>query len=189
MWELHWPGQGAHASFTTIQRACMFPNAICGSSSGVKRVLFLTACLTLIGCHQDHRFESVCQIVRKQAVEQNDKGETEQVDVELEWDPCPGDQFQVVRGGKDFAACMAQYEVGEMVPVRVEHWWDNRGYYRWDVYQIGACDRTIEPDTEGSYEKSQECDDNQAFGYTNGFACSRRPFKDLVTVCPWMARN
>jgi hypothetical protein len=137
----------------------------------------------------EHRFESTCQLVRRDAVEVNDKGETEVVDIELEWDPCPGDQFQVVRGGKDFAACMDQYEVGKLLPVLVKHWWDNRGYYVWDVYQVGQCKREIEPDSEGSYEKSQECSDVEMYGHGTGFSCSRRPFKGLVSTCPWMARQ
>lgn len=143
----------------------------------------------LAGCAKENRFESVCQIIRRDAVEVDDKGTVEQVDIELEWDPCPGDQFQVIRGGSEFAACTAQYKVGDYVPVRVKHWWDGRGYYRWDVYQVGDCARTVEPDAEGSYEKSQECSDLKQFGRTAGFDCNRRPFKKLVRVCPWMARN
>lgn len=137
----------------------------------------------------EHRFESTCQLVRKDVVEVDEKGATQVVDVELEWDPCPGDQFQVVRGGAEFAACMDQYEVGKLLPVLVKHWWDNRGYYVWDVYQVGKCKREIEPESEGSYEKSQECSDVEMYGHGTGFSCSRRPFKDLVATCPWMARQ
>ena len=146
--------------------------------------LVLTAC----GKHEQ-RFESTCQIVRRDVVEKDSQGAPEILDVELEWDPCPGDQFQVVRGGKAFAACMQRYEVGQLVPVLVKHWWDDRGYYVWDVYKIGDCARAIEPGVEGSYEKSQECSDVAAHGRAIGFACDRRPFKGLVSTCPWMARQ
>ena len=44
-----------------------------------------------------------------------DKGAPKVVDYELEWDPCPGDQFQVIRGDATFAQCMAKYDVGELV--------------------------------------------------------------------------
>ena len=149
------------------------------------------ALLGLVACHSRHetKYESVCQLIRRDVVEADNKGNAELVDVELEWDPCPGDQFQVVRGGKDFAACMARYNLGDMLPVRVTHWWDNRGYYRWDVYQIGDCKRKSEPEAEGSYEKSQECIDVANYGQKSGFDCSRRPFRKLVSVCPWMART
>ena len=75
--------------------------------------------IALAGCHRSKSYESVCQIVRSDAVEKNEKGETTLLDLELEWDPCPGDQFQVVRGGKEFAACMAKHKEGDLVPVRV----------------------------------------------------------------------
>ena len=145
---------------------------------------------SLAACKKgEERFESTCQIVRSEVVESNDKGEAEVLDVELEWDPCPGDQFQVVRGGKEFAACMQRYEVGKLVPVLVKHWWDDRGYYVWDVYKIGDCERAIETESAGSYEKSQECSDQSMYGRATGFSCNRRPFKGLVSTCPWMARQ
>ena len=150
---------------------------------------FLVLTLSVSSCGERlERFESVCQIVRRDVVETNDKGEPEILDVELDWDPCPGEQYQVVRGGREFAACMKQYEVGKLVPILVKHWWDDRGYFAWDVYEIGECFRNIELDSEGSYEKTQECTADSMFGKPSGFTCSRRPFKGLVSTCPWMAR-
>ncbi len=151
-------------------------------------------CLFLVGsmlldCKSTHRYESVCQLIRREVVERDEHGNPLQVDVELEWDPCPGDQFQVVRGGAEFARCMAQYTVGQALPVNVVHWWDSRGYYVWDVESVGACRREVEPTSEGSFEKSQECHDVQSHGFNVGFECNRRPFERLVSVCPWMVRQ
>lgn len=144
---------------------------------------------SILGCgRRETRFESVCQLIRRDVVQEDNNGSPLILDVELEWDPCPGDQFQVVRGGKDFANCMRRYEVGKLVPVLVKHWWDDRGYYAWDVYQIGDCKREIEPEAEGSYEKSQECSDHLNFGKRTGFDCNRRPFRALVDTCPFLAR-
>jgi hypothetical protein len=134
------------------------------------------------------RFESVCQIVRRDEVEVDDKGETESVDIEFEWDPCAGDQFQVVRGGKEFAACMKKFDVGKRAPVFVKHWWDERGYFAWDVYMIGDCVRYIEESSAGSYEKAQECSDDDMYGKVTGFSCRRRSFETMATTCPWLAR-
>lgn len=157
---------------------------------GRMRFLLLALIVASAACGKiDTRFESVCQIVRRDAVETNQSGVIEVLDVELEWDPCPGDQFQVLRGGRDFASCMARYENGVRVPVLVKQWWDPRGYNTWDIYRVGDCPRTIEPDSEGSYEKSQECRDKLMYGSLAGFSCSRRPFAELVAVCPWMARD
>lgn len=144
---------------------------------------------TLSCRHPTERFEGVCQLISKDVVTTDDKGEPLQMDLELEWDACPGDQYQVVRGGGDFAKCMAKYEVGDMVPVRVVHFWDSLGFYRWDLDRVGDCERSVEPESAGSYEKSQECNDAKSHGHVDGFTCSRLPFKKLVSVCPWMARD
>ncbi len=148
----------------------------------------LFGCLVACG-KSERRFESTCQIVRRDVVEVDRNGAAAVIDLELEWDPCPGDQFQVVRGGRDFAACTERYAVGTLVPVLVKQWWDDRGYYTWDVYQVGDCARAIEPSSEGSYEKSQECRTRAMYGENAAFTCSRRPFDKLVAVCPWMARD
>lgn len=154
-----------------------------------RAVLALLSAVALLGCGpKEERFESVCQIVHKEVVEVSDKGEPSVVDFELEWDPCPGDQFQIVRGDADFAKCMEKYSQGDYVSVKVAHLWDTRGFYYWDLYQVGGCTRAIE-DEEGSFEKSQECTDESAYGEPIGFNCSRRPKKRLLDVCPWTARN
>ena len=49
--------------------------------------------------------------------------------------------------------------------------------------------RQIEPNSEGSDEKSQDCRDKVMYGHFAGFSCNRRPFEGLVSVCPWMARD
>lgn len=151
--------------------------------------LVLACSLAIASCHPTERFESVCQVIRTEVVETKADGAVEMLDVELEWDPCPGEQYQVVRGGAEFAACMKQHKVGDLVPVEVVHFWDRRGYYRWDLTRVGACERPVQPDVEGSYEKSQECHEVFHHGRKAGFMCSRKPFRDLVEVCPWLARD
>ena len=101
-------------------------------------------------CSRTHRYESAVQVVRKEIVEQGPDGATMQIDFELEWDACPGDQFQVIRGGRAFAECTENYAVGDELPVYVRHWWDDAGFYRWDIERLGDCWRTIEPASLGS---------------------------------------
>ena len=141
------------------------------------------------GCSRVRRYESAVQVVRKEVVEKAPDGSVTQIDFEVEWDACPGDQFQVIRGGKAFADCTSKYEVGDTAPVYVRHWWDDRGYYRWDIERMGDCWRTIEPESAGSYEKGQECKEVENHGFKTGFTCSRKPFRSLVKRCPWMARE
>ena len=145
---------------------------------------------TLVACTpREERFESVVQVVSRVDVEKNDKGEVEQVDFEFEWDPCPGDQFQVVRGGKELAKCMEKYGKGDYVSATVKHFWDPHGYYRWDIEKLGDCSREIESTSEGSFERSQECGEHRMYGRPSGFECSRRPFRKLLGACPFMARE
>ena len=75
------------------------------------------------------------------------------------------------------------------VPVKVVHFWDGLGFYRWDIEQLGDCTRKIDPGSPGSYEKSQECGAFTLFDREQGFECSRRPFRTLLKVCPFMARQ
>lgn len=145
--------------------------------------------VVVLGCSTTTRYESVCQLIERDVVERDADGNATLVDLELEWDPCPGDQFQAVRGGAEFARCMERYEVGDAVPVTIRHWWDTRGYYRWDLESVGDCAHEIEPDASGSFEKSQECHDVVQHGAVVGFECNRQPFEELVSVCPWMARE
>jgi hypothetical protein len=152
-------------------------------------LLLLASPVALASCHSTEKFESVCQLIRSEVVEVDDKGKPLVQEVELEWDPCPGEQFQVVRAGAAFAECMKQHSVGDLLPVEVEHFWDARGFYRWEVTKIGECDRPMELEAEGSYEKSQECEDVKYHGQKVGFVCNRKPFARLVGVCPWMARH
>ncbi|HEU4533172.1 MAG TPA: hypothetical protein VFS00_03605, partial [Polyangiaceae bacterium] len=80
------------------------------------------------GCAPKERiYESVVQLARYEVAERDEKGTPLLVDAELEWDPCPGDQFETVRGGPEFAACMTKYKVGDMLPVVVRHAWSTRG--------------------------------------------------------------
>ncbi len=155
-----------------------------------QRIAALFLSIAVSACSEsERRFESVCQIVRRDVVERDARGNAAIIDLELEWDPCPGAPCQVVCGGTAFAACMQQYQVGALLPVLVKQWWDERGYYTWDVYKVGACTRPIELHAEGSYEKSQDCRDKIAYGKYSGFTCNRRPFKELLAICPWMARD
>ena len=144
-----------------------------------------------LGCsrHPETRFESNVQLVSRRDVTVDAKGGVLTADFELEWDPCPGDQYQYVRGGREFSACMTKYEKGDYLAVKVRHYWDTRGFYRWQVIQVGDCPREAGADVEGSYERSQECSDHKSYGETEGFDCNRRTPQRLAQVCPWLSRN
>lgn len=156
-----------------------------------RSALLAALSLLLLGsCREKERhFESVCQIIRLDVLGTTDNGQPNQIEVELEWDPCPGEQYQVIRGGQDFAACMARFHVGDMTSVGVVQRWDEHGYYTWDIHRVGECRRDPNGGSDGSYEKSQECNDVKLQGAPYGFRCSKRPEDKLVRVCPWMKRD
>jgi hypothetical protein len=156
----------------------------------VKKLCALSAVVLLTAsCKpKDSHWESVCQIVSRTVVHEEKDGPT-LVDMELEWDPCTGDQFQVIRGGKDFAACSAKLKEGQYVSVQVLHYWDERGYYKWTLEKVGDCKVDVQIDAPGSFEKGQTCDDVVNHGQKSGFKCSRKADKRLVSICPWMARE
>ncbi len=79
---------------------------------------------------------------------------------------------------------MKKYQVGKRAPVFVKHWWDERGYFAWDVYMIGDCLRYIEESSAGSYEKVQECSDDDMYGKITGFSCRRRSFENMASILP-----
>jgi len=155
-----------------------------------RRALALVGLLSLASCREKERhFESVCQLIRRDEIDTDKDGKATQVELELEWDPCPGEQFQVIRGGADFAACMSRYAVGDMLSVSVIQRWDPHGFYTWDLDRVGDCRRDPDAGSDGSYEKSQECREIKLQGAPYGFRCSKRPEQQLARVCPWMKRD
>lgn len=154
-------------------------------------VATLAAVVTLVAAcsHAETHYESTVLLVRRHDVQTTAKGEVTVADFSLEWDACPGDQFEFVRGGREFSACMAKYAPGDYLSVNVVHYWDTHGFYRWDVYRVGDCARVVEPGSEGTYDRSQQCNDHQIHGEWSGFDCDRHAPPKLVAVCPWLARR
>lgn len=150
----------------------------------------LVAIGCLSACHRKPKsYESVVQLVRYDVADRDGEGKPVLADVELEWDPCPGDQIEIVRGGPAFAECMGKHKVGEMLPAHVRTSWDERGYYRWDITKVAECDRPPMEDDVSSFEKVQECKDVKLHGVQVGFECNRQPYAELIKICPWMKRN
>lgn len=157
----------------------------------VRRVLSVLAlAAALPSCHEGPKtYESTIQLWRYDVVENGPDGKPVLADVEIEWEKCPGDQMEVVRGGSAFAQCMGKYKVGEIVPAKVLWGWDDRGFYQWDVTQIGDCARPVEEKDPSSFEEIEECEDVTAHGNAVGFTCNRKPYAKLREVCPWMRRK
>jgi hypothetical protein len=141
------------------------------------------------GCHRKSKHEATVEIVRMAAVRKDDSGKPVTVDVEIAYRECPGTQFEIVRGGGEFAACVSKHKVGDRVPVSIDHEWSSEGHYRWTVRSIGGCARVRDPDDEASYAMVRECDDWNVNGARVGFQCRYVPEKKLIDKCPWFRRR
>lgn len=152
--------------------------------------VIVASALLVAGCHESPKtYQSTIQLWRYDVVDKDGSGKPLLADVEVEWEKCPGDQMEVVRGDAAFATCMSKYKIGDVVPAEVIWAWDDRGYYQWDVTRIGDCPRP--PQGAGdtaSFEEIEECDDLTMHGQNVGFTCNRKPHEKLASVCPWMRR-
>ena len=110
-------------------------------------------------------------------------------DVEFDWSECPGEQVEIIRGDAAFAECMKQYKAGDKVPVKVDYHWDKKGFFDWDVTEMGKCKRPPDDDDQSSFDTVQECEPIIVNGVNEGFNCNRIPQKALLKKCPWFARH
>lgn len=140
------------------------------------------------GCHREKRYETTVEVTRISTVVK-ESGKPVTIDLEVSYVDCPGTQLEIVRGDAMFAACVAQYKVGDRVKVSVQHLWDNEGYYRWAIDRVGECAHRIDPHDEGSYAVVRECEDTRVNGERVGFQCRYVPEKALVDACPWFRRR
>ena len=96
----------------------------------------------------------------------------------------------MVRGGKEFAECVAQkVKVGEKVKVKLDHHWTPAGHYDYDVYEVQGCPRPPDPHDEASYKVVRECADWSVNGTRVGFQCNYQNKKDLNKKCPWFMKR
>ena len=151
-------------------------------------IVFASLGLAVTGCKSSKTYESTVTINRVDGV-RHEAGVAKDVDVEFDWSECPGEQVEVIRGDKDFAACMKKYKAGDKVPVKVDFHWENRGYWDWDITEMGGCKRPPDPDDNSSFDTVQECEPIVSNGVNEGFICSRIPNKALLKKCPWFARH
>ena len=151
-------------------------------------LFMLALSMGVLGCKRATWYESKVELTRIDAVRTDDKGTTLTLDVEFSWFECPGTQLEVIRGGKEFAACLSKHKVGDKVPVRVEKHWDEAGFWDWDVHEMGGCARPPDPDDEASFDTIRECNPWVINGAPIGFQCNIIPEKKLLQACPWFGR-
>ena len=147
--------------------------------------------LAASACSKTHRYESAVQIVRKEIVEKDD----ERRRACRSTSRSSGTRARAISSRSSAAArpspsAPRSTTSATTVPVYVRHWWDERGFYRWDIERMGDCWRAIEPDSrrllregpgvQGRREPRVQVRASRA-------AASRSA--QLVKRCPWMARE
>lgn len=151
--------------------------------------LLFSAALPVIGCHRAKQYEATVEITRNSPIRKDEHGVTVTSDLEFSFVECPGTQIEVIRGGKDFAACTQKFKVGDKVKIKLEHHYDPEGFYDYDVFDVQGCPRPPDPNDEASFKMVRECGDWNVNGTRVGFQCSYTSKKELNKKCPWFQRH
>lgn len=151
--------------------------------------LAFVAVTLIAACHKSKSYTANVEITRIQAVRKDASGVPLTLDFEFSYAECPGTQIEVIRGNRDFAACVARYKVGDKVTLGIDHLWSDEGHYKWNVTKVGDCARLIDPDDEASFAMVRECADWKVNDQRVGFQCKYVPEQALLDKCPWFQRR
>lgn len=144
------------------------------------------------GCKESQKqYNTEVEITRMDFVNVNEKNEPVTIDIEISYNQCPGNQYEVIRGDAEFASCILKTgkKVGEKFLVEIVWKWNPLGYYKWFVVKLDSCERKVDPLDEVSYDLVEECEDYKVYGNVVGFTCRRIPSGNLIQSCPWFRRN
>lgn len=159
-----------------------------------KRVLvtaLVLSSLPLIGaCHPSKQYQATVEVTRLAQVRKDETGAPITTDLEFSFIECPGTQIEVIRGGKDFSACVTnKLKVGDKAKIKLEQHWDAEGFYDYDVFEVEGCPRPADPNDEASYKMIRECNDWNVNGARVGFQCNYLGKRELSKKCPWFKRH
>jgi hypothetical protein len=139
----------------------------------------------------DKFYETNVEITRKDIVVYDADKKPMVIDLEINYRDCPGNQVEVIRGGKEFANCINSIgrSVGERIHIDIKWEWNDSGYYKWTVVKVGSCERIIDPLDEVSFDLVEECEDYFVYGNQIGFVCKKIPTDVLINSCPWFRKK
>ena len=157
--------------------AAMFPRVVVGAFFGV--------CLTgVVGCSKTEKFTTTVELVDIERFGQS------QVNFEMRYADCPGDNRRVLRGDKELAACTKDLKEGSKVPLEiVSKYQGDKGGYRSEVVKLAGCPVKMDGKDEANYEMSSVCTEVKTTGAVVGVRCDRSRPKALVDKCPFFRRN
>jgi hypothetical protein len=134
-------------------------------------------------------YESDVELVRFDVVRRDAEGKPVSADVEISYESCPGYQHEVMRGPGEFAACMEKHQVGEKLSAKIRWYFGEKGYYEWEVHQLGDCKRPPDPEDEASFSIVRDCEDWKVHNASVGFRCKYIGKDKLNAACPWFRRR
>jgi hypothetical protein len=149
----------------------------------------LLSVFLLVACHTRKQYEATVEMTRMSVVRKDDVGVALTTDFEFSYFECPGTQVEVIRGGKEFSACVQKFKVGDKVKVKLEHYFDSEGVYDYDVFDVEGCPRPADPNDEASFKMVRECFDWNVNGARVGFQCSYENKRELTNKCPWFKKH
>jgi len=156
-------------------------------------LLAVVTALVLLGSSsctgdKEQTYMTKAQIVRTTVNRKDANGTPLVSDVELDFPVCTGEVKKLIRGGGEFATCMAKVPPGTEVPVRLISAMKRDGRRASRVVQVGDCKRAPDPTDSRSYETVRICEKLETDGIVVGFKCDVQASDDVLAACPWLAR-
>ena len=148
----------------------------------------LTSLGTLSCGKKEEKFESKVKLIRTFVNRKDAQGVPIVTDAEVQYTACPGDIRKVLRGGGEFAKCIAEKKPGEELSISMVHALKRNGRYSARVVNIGRCERKPDPTDSRSYDSFRDCTELKTDGISVGFHCEAGSTEKLVKACPWFAQ-
>jgi hypothetical protein len=153
------------------------------------RLTVVVASFLLTGCERSQTFTTTVELVDIEHFGEP-PATAHQVNFELRYADCPGDNRRILRGDKDLAACTKDLKEGARVPLEiVSKYSSEKGGYRAEVTKIAGCAVKWDRKEEANYEMTSVCTDIEATGAVVGVHCDRSRPKALVEKCPFLRRK
>jgi hypothetical protein len=150
--------------------------------------LSVVGVVLLAGCSRSETFTTTVELVDIEHFG-DAPGAAKQVNFELRYADCPGDNRRILRGDKDLAACTKDLKEGDKVPLEiVSKYSSEKSGYRSEVTKIAGCAVKWDPKEEANYEMTSVCSEVKATGAVVGVRCDRSRPKALVEKCPFLRR-
>ena len=144
--------------------------------------------LLLAGCSKAETFTTNVELVDIEYFgDAPDKAK--QINLEMRYADCPGENRRVLRGDKDLAACLKDVKEGQKVPmVIVSKYQGDKGGYRSEVTQLAGCPVKMDGKDEANYEMTSVCTELKTTGAVVGVHCDKSRPKELIAKCPFLRR-